>query len=299
MEAGGGHTGVQNAPASAYFNANSGSHTIESKAPLKPLEVVIEEPNRVVSLCGNVLTLKERFDSFGALEETIQSIYFGLPILLNVEFADPPTVERVDGSIGPVSFRWELAEWRMEFRITTQDRQESSSATAWAYFNAITPPGRRRLIAALHYFHVACRLSRRGETPGEFLPEVLLNLAKTLEALFPPRGDGHTRDAARSSLRRLGFSKDEIESNFIPAMALRNEVDVGHVELGVFTREQLTILHAYTERAETAFRDLMNRVIRIMESGEFEIAPYELQKPRRAALELIERLRDHTPPEAL
>ncbi len=299
MEAGGGHTGVRAVRATAHFNANSGVHTIESEAPLKPLEVVIEEPGRVVSLQGNVLTLKERFETLGAMAETIQSIHICFPMLLNVEFADPPFVERVDGSIGSVTFRWELASWKMEFRITTQDHQESFAARSWERFNVISPPKRRRLVAALHYFHVACRLARSGDTAGEFLPEVMLNLAKTLEVLFPPTGDGRTRNAARSGLRQLGFSDEEIEGNFIPVMALRNEVDVGHVELSVFTREQLSILHAYTERAEATFRDLLDRVLTKVESGEFEIAPYELQRPRGEAVEVIERLRDHTPPEAI
>ena len=47
IEAGGGHTAVRSVAAMAHFNANTGAHTIDSKTPLKPLEVVIEEPSRV------------------------------------------------------------------------------------------------------------------------------------------------------------------------------------------------------------------------------------------------------------
>ena len=299
MEAGGGRTAVRAVSATQFFNANTGAHTVESKLPLNPLEVEIKESIRVVSLHGNILTLKERFDSLDAMQEIIESIYYCFPMLLNVKFADPPFVERVDGSIGPSIFRWEMASWRMNFRLTTQVDQESVVARAWERFNVISPPKRRRLLAALHYFYVARRLARRGGTPGEFLSEVVLNLAKTLEVLFPPTGDGRTRDAARAGLRQLGISDDNIERHFIPAMALRNAVDVGHVELGMFTREQLEILHAYTERAEMAFGDLLDQVLTKVESGEFEIAPYELQGARSEAMELIERLRDHTPPEAI
>ncbi len=292
MEAGGGHTAVRGVEATAHFNANAGTHTIESKAPLKPLEVVIEEPGRLLTLRGNVLTVKARLHSNEKLIDLIWGVNFGFPLLLNVEFADPPIVERVDGSIGSVKFRWELANWKMEIVTTTQHKQESSVAKAWCWFDVITTPERRRLIAALHYFHVACRIARSAQTAGEFLPEVLLNLAKTLEVLFPPTGDGQTRDAVRASLSKLGYSESEIEGDFIPAMALRNEIDVGHVELGVFTMDQLTVLHSYTERAEAAFRDLLKRVITKVEAGEFEIAPYKLQKPRPEAVRVIERLRN-------
>lgn len=294
MEAGGGHTAVRGVEATAHFNANAGTHTIESKAPLEPLEVVIEEPGRLVTLNGNVLTIKARLDSNEELTDLIWGVNFGYPLLLNVEFADPPIVQRVYGSIGSVRFRWELADWKLQFATTTQHEQESNVANAWRRFDVITEPERRRLIAALHYFHVACRLARSGETAGEFLSEVLLNLAKTLEVLFPPTGDGRTRDAVRVNLSKLGFSESQIESDFIPAMALRNEIDVGHVELGVFSMDQLTILHSYTERAEAAFRNLLKRVITKVETGEYEIAPYKLQEPRPRAVNIIERLRAKT-----
>ena len=96
----------------------------------------------------------------------------------------------------------------------------------------------------------------------------------------------------RANLSRLGYSEIQIEGDFIPAMLLRNEIDVGHVELGLFTMDQLTILHSYTERAEAVFRDLLKRVIVRVESGEFEIASYEPQEPRPQAVKIIERLRE-------
>jgi hypothetical protein len=71
-------------------------------------------------------------------------------------------------------------------------------------------------------------------------------LAKALEVLFPPEGDKKSRDAARDGLRLLGFSPDEIEGNILSAMALRNEIDVGHVGLSLFKMDQLKIIYAFT-----------------------------------------------------
>ncbi len=295
MMAGGGRTAVRAVAATSFFNANTGIHTIESKQPLQPLEVVIEEPARVFSFNGNVLTLTETVDSWETLRGIIESVYFGLPMLLNVTFADPPIVERVDGSIGGHEFRWELSQWRMEFRTTTQDLQEARIAQAWQRMPLFADANRRRLLAALHYFHVACRLDRSGETPGEFLPEVLLNLAKTLEAIFPPHGDGTSLDAARSGLQQLGFADEEIERDFIPAIALRNHVGVGHAVVALFTLDQLKVLHAYTERAETAFRKLLDSIIQKIESGDFEIAPHELHGPPASVVQIIDRLRVNAP----
>jgi hypothetical protein len=113
---------------------------------------------------------------------------------------------------------------------------------------------------------------------------VILNLAKTLEVLFPPGGDGRTRDAARGALRQLGFGDAQIEGDFIPALALRNEIDVGHVELGLFTMDQLKIIHAFTERAEGAFRDLLDRLLSQVESGGFAVTPYTATSARPEGL---------------
>jgi hypothetical protein len=293
VEAEGGHTAVQNVAASVLFNANTGAHSVESKQPLAPLNLTIEEPNRIVRMIGNVLTISQLYESNQQLTELIESIYFALPMLLAIEFADPPIIERVDGQIGKVKFRWELKIWRAQFDITTQDKQELSAASSWERVGVLSMPGRRRLLAALHYFHVALRLARRGEIAGEFLPEMILNLSKVLEVLFPPSGDGRTRDAVRAGLQELDFSETEIEADYIPAMALRNEIDVGHVDLSLFKVEQLALIHGYTEHAENAFRLLLKRVMERVASGSFEVEAYEPASAAGEAVKIVERLRGH------
>ena len=296
MAAGGGRTAVRSVVATVNFDLNTGFYEFESKEPLRPLEVVIEEPPlRVCSLNGNVLTLTETFDSWETLHGTIESVYFGLPMLLNATFADPPIVERVDGTIGGHEFRWELSKWNMKSQTTTQDLQENRVGQAWLRMPLLANHSRRRLVAALHYFHVACRLDRKGGTPGEFLPEVLLNLAKTLEALFPPHGDGTSLDAARSGLKQLGYTVENIERDFTPAIALRNQVGVGHVFVALLTRDQLEVLHAYTERAEFAWRKMLDRAIARIEAGDFDVAPYELQQAPDNVVRIIEKLKANAP----
>ena len=145
--ASGGRTAVQSRPGRAFFNANNGEHYIESKPPLTPLDVTIEEPIRTIKCAGKTLTLSQRFESLVELEQVITSLYFVLPALLNVSFADPPYIERVDGMIGQNGFRWELNDWRMEFQITNQDQQESRVVKAWKRIGILSEPNRRRLVA--------------------------------------------------------------------------------------------------------------------------------------------------------
>lgn len=229
----GGRTTVQGKAAKASFNANNGAHWIESAEPLAPLDVTIKEQARTVTLRGHVFEMSQVFQSLRDLDDWLTGLYFALPMTLNVQFADPPVIERVDGHIGGSAFRWELRDWRMEYDITTQERQEKRFATAWEHLDLVGGISNRRFLAALHYFHVACRLSRSGGTAGEFVADVMLNLSKTLEVLFPPDSDGMTRNAVRLGLRQLGYADDSIESDFIPALALRNQIDVGHVSLAL------------------------------------------------------------------
>jgi hypothetical protein len=270
MAAGGGLTAVRGSRVNILFNANTGQHFVESDAPLMPVEVVIEEPVRLVSLEGNRLTVKEHCQDYEQFTQLVQSLYFGLPLLLAVEFIEPPIVERVDGRIGAVPFSWELSDWRFAFDLTTQEHQEQRVTTAWGRFTILSAPHRRRLIAALHYFHVACRLSREAKIPGEFLAEALLNFCKVLEVLYGP-----SRNQVRTSLAELGYSAEEIERDFIPAMLLRNSMDVGHPALALFTAHQLETLHRYTDRAERAFRGFLQRMFEAIEAGRIDIPPYE------------------------
>jgi hypothetical protein len=290
LTAGGGRTAIWAVEATMRFNKHTGRHSIESKTPLTPLQVAIEEPGRVVRLTGTTLQIVQTFADLTQLQGSILGVYFALPAILNIPFADPPYVEKVEGKIGDADFRWELGDWQAKFRTTTQDQQEALFGTAWRRMGVALQPTRRRLIAALHYFHVACRLARESKIPGEFVAEVLLNLAKSLEILFPPSGDGKARDAVRRGLKGLDFSDEEIEGHFLPAMALRNEIDVGHPMLEIFPAEQAKVLLRFVERVEDAFREMFDRVLISVEQGKMEIQPHSVGPPSREATLVIQRM---------
>jgi hypothetical protein len=298
--AGGGRTAMKASPASAYFNANTGEHTIESEKSLIPLDVTIEAPHRTMTLKGRTLSISQECSSLKELTELIEGIYFCLPSLINVRFADAPYVERVDGRIGQVGFRWELQDWRGEYQITTQDLQEERVVQAWNRLSLLAEPSRRRLAAGLHYLHVASRLSNAGVTAGEFIAEVILNWCKALEAIFSPiavkdHGNGPTkgpgtRDAVRAGLRKLGYDNDVIDRDFIPAMLLRNSFDVGHVQLALYKMEHLQTIHAYTERAGLVFQDMFDRLLTMVEAGQFDVASYEFTGLDKEILQTIHRM---------
>ena len=127
-----------------------------------------------------------------------------------------------------------------------------------------------RLLAALHYFHVACRLRAVGHSPREFMAEIILNFAKILQVLF-----GQSRDDIRNPLTSLGYAPRDIESDFIPILVLRNEFNVGHVMVSILPQSQLSTVHHYLDITERRFRDLFNRLITEVESGRLEFGEDE------------------------
>lgn len=147
----GGHTAVQSTPASAFFNANNGEHYIESKPSLAPLDVAIEEPVRTVfDFSGKDLTLSQRFESLVELEQVITSLYFVLPPLLNVSFADPPYIERVDGIIGQHGFdgNSKTGTWRLDYesRGAGETRRQGMGADRDSVIQSTTASRRTSLL---------------------------------------------------------------------------------------------------------------------------------------------------------
>lgn len=294
MRADGGRTAVRATAARALFSMNSGEHTIESKPGLSPLGVGIQGDGFVGRLAGRILTVSRRFESLRELEELTASISYCLPMVLTVPFADPPYVERVQGRIGEVPFSWELQHGNSHFLTTTQEEQEGSFSKAWNRLSMLSEPKRRRVIASLHCFHVACRLARVGATAGEFVAEVVLNLAKALETLFPRSENTGSMDTARAGLRSLGIKDAEIEAFFVPAIALRNELDVGHPQLALLSAEELRAVHDYTDTAELSFRNMYEELLTRIEAGTFEIKCEEPGPAGSKIQRLVERLRKNT-----
>jgi hypothetical protein len=261
-----------------HLDTNTGHIAVEPQLPLKPLEVLINEKDRIVRLCGNILTIETQCGDIKELDGLIQSVYYAFPMLLNMEFADPPVINRVTGEVGGTPFSWEL---RMSPTIaatiaaTNQELQEKRVIHSWLRFNVISPPDRKRLVAALHYFHTACRLLRAGHTPWEFMSESILNFCKVLQALFPGT-DGGSCDSARKGLRKLGYTDEEIERDFVPAIILRNQIDVGHVFLAMLQWDQLNVIHQYSRSAEGAFQEMLRRTVELIGQGKADVPPYEV-----------------------
>jgi hypothetical protein len=281
----------QHSEATLRWDANTGRQHALGATPLDPVNVAIQSGRYKARFEANAFTCQTRVEDRKELQHLIETLSYLLPPLLNLDLLDSVTLDRVGGTLGGISFSWELARGLpADFEVTTTAEQERRFVDGWERLIKIKDED-RRIVAALQYFYVACRLERVGSSPWEFLPEIVLNLAKILEVLYPPSSERGTIEATRQGLQELGYRPEEIEGNFVPVTALRNSLDVGHASLAIFKAGDLAEVHTYCERAEKAFRELIRRVLAAAENGSLSLALYENTKPSKDVLNVIECIR--------
>jgi hypothetical protein len=282
-----GRTWKRATPGGVIWDSNTGHFRIDPESTIEPLDVTIENSNMIFCLKGNELKIETHSETNGKLTSLLESLYYVFPFVLGLVFRDTVTIERVSGSVGEQNFRWELTTTNIPIVISEMEQQESSVIQAWDYMSMLSKLDNRRVIAALKYYHTACRLARVGNSPWEFMSEIVLNLCKVLESLFPA-----SRDSVREGLLKLNYTSEEIEKYFIPIMLLRSKVDSGHVFLSLFTRSELNSLHSFTEIAESKWHEMLERLFLQLQGREITITEYEADSADTEAKGIIETMRE-------
>ncbi|MDY0964881.1 hypothetical protein [Massilia sp. CFBP9026] len=70
-------------------------------------------------------------------------------------------------------------------------------------------------------------------------------MAKCIELLF----SASSRNDLRDKLKTVGYSKERIESQLIPILIIRNEVDVGHASSGITEDDEISVLRKFVDRS--------------------------------------------------
>ncbi|MGE5555015.1 MAG: hypothetical protein ACM3UY_01935 [Methanocella sp.] len=268
--------------ANLIFDANTGRTWVHSDLSLKEIDTKVVWNNLTLHLKGNLLTVRQHCNSREDLQNLLETSHFTLPLLLNIELIEAPLIQNTKGKVGNVEFNWEIDQRSSSFDVTDDEFQEKKALNS---FLKIENLNSRRLIAAAYYSYVARRLAETGNSIFEFMAETILNLCKVLQVLF-----GERIDDVRCELAKLGYSKKEIESNFIPIMVLRNEFDVGHVFLSIFNQKQLITLYRFLESSENNFSDLLKRVFEKTDKSEYSIKPDPISHLEGKKLKIINRL---------
>lgn len=231
------------------------------------INIALDVADTHFEINGNQVRVKSKCASLQDLRNLISALFYAFPAVLNVYFPDPPVVTYATGQVGATPFEWLYKPSKLiaSTIVTSKKNQEALVSESWRNVALFSDVSSRRLLGSLHYFHVACRLLAAGANQFEFLSEAILNFSRCLQSLF-----GDSRDSVRAELRKLNkYSDVEIETKFITALILRNEFDVAHVGLSILSKEQLEILHDYSEIAEGSIRELLKFVIENIKNGEY------------------------------
>jgi hypothetical protein len=259
---------------SMFFNANTGKWYARGGAQPRLISATSAIAGCSVQLAGDTASVTFEAQDLGQIHDLANLLLYGLPLALTSHLQFPCFVEHVIGTSAGGEFGYEAQVVMLQAGLVDEDDQDGRARRALDSLVLFAIPGRRRVQAALVYFARAARLLDAGHTRWEFMSESVLNLAKVLESLFPPGGDGRTRDAARKGLSAVGYTQEEIEEWFVPALALRSELDVAHVWLALLASDQIEALTAYAEHAIDRFRDLLNKVAKLSIDGDVLIPEY-------------------------
>jgi hypothetical protein len=155
------------------------------------------------------------------------------------------------------------------------------------------PPGSAsfpRFAASCFYYHQALRLRSPHEVTCSYYvvhAEIMLNLAKALVILMGT--DDH--DELRKRFGLMGYERDQIESQLIPILLMRNQTDVGHATAARPPEEHLAVYHTYIDRAVNNVGAVLRRTATLIRADDALLAPLDKLDPDREKFVL--RLREH------
>jgi hypothetical protein len=205
-----GRLALKDVPLSMAPQVNIGRYAHTTPQYMDPISISSIADDASIQVEGNVISVSRTFRSGDELLDLIESVNFGLPAAMNLQFVDAPVVVAVTGNVGGIEFTWAYTNYPVTLDITTKEIQEQHFLESRERLRLLLPAGNRRLFAALNYFHIACRLALAGTTPWEFTAEIVMNLSKVLEVLFPA-APNKTIEAARTGLQNLGYTSNDIE----------------------------------------------------------------------------------------
>ncbi len=221
-----------------------------------------------IEMVGNVLSLSldcENNKDFGIL---LYLARYLAPASLSLELWESVFVKRISGVCGDRPFKLRLPTYGNLMSVIRPGDVAKRIDYAFGNLHALRLIQNPRLKAALHYYHVACRLTAVGETVWEFVPEIVLNYVKILEVLF-----GDNRENVRMQLEALGYDADKIETSFIPILLLRSHFDIAHARLSSPQKIDVPDVSKFILNVEVQIGDLIRKVIQKSKSGEFELLP--------------------------
>jgi hypothetical protein len=220
------------------------------------------------------------------LLNTIHTLQYAVPLVFQLSFAGVPYAACVRGTINGVAFWWAPYAVSQILDLTSDATDAKRFDESFRRIKLLQGTKNRRLYVGLSYLYKADRLMESGARPEEFAAEAILNYAKMLQVIFGTE----SRDEMTDRLVALGIDRAEVARTYIPAMRLRNDLDIGHPATALFTIEQSSILGQYARLAHTEFKKLAVQIVDAVESGSLRLPEGESYTPSAKRARMIDEL---------
>jgi hypothetical protein len=201
-------------------------------------------------LVDNIATFGFQANQLEELDRLVAYVDTLFPAQFSGAVPAPIEIEDISGTLNGLKFSvWSSMKASNALSITLE------TLPLKEYFDTTTPqdfvPG-LFMIAAFRYLQQADRLETEGRHLTTFLAERILNVAKSLEAIFPGEVD-----AMREELAKLGINPTYSDI-FATVRYLRNQVDVGHVSFSDLPAGSVQEVFEFVGLATTCLRALLN-----------------------------------------
>ncbi len=268
-----GLTVVVNSRARVNWNANTGRSIAQCDPPLPATKAGATVGGIGLIINGRAVEAKWECASRDELLGTLSALHFVLPLSLSLELSDAVTPAVTSGRVGDAEFGWQVAGTGVHGETAEAAERDARCLRALQRLPALCDQQNARLLAAAAYFQRAVRLLAVGLGPSEFAGEAVINLAESLEVLFPG-APLQTRDAVRAGLAQLGYDSALIEGTFVPCLVMRSTLDAAHVRMATLAADERRKLQLYMEAVVGEFRLLVVRVADAVIQGNIDLAPY-------------------------
>ncbi len=266
---------------SRRIDSVTGKITVLGEEPFERLQLAMDLGSWSIRMDGNELEINGQFQSVAELSQAVLCASNFIPMLLSVYFCDPVWVSNLSGTLGQTRYELWYANYDGSFDVIDHAERLVRIRNAMTGF-VERKYDVRRLLGAMEYLHVAQRLRSCAESVGEFLSEIVVNMAKTLLALFDhnsldrvgAEGPSRSMDRVRSGLAQLRFcNAAEVGRLFIPCVSIRNNYDGAHPSLRLFNPEDTLLLHRYIRVALPKIRELVRHILESAEAMQ-SLPPY-------------------------
>lgn len=271
-------------------NEIDGKIIIERTGIAPPLLHRIDFPDGNIEIQGGKAYLKVSISNINGAVEFVDWIGVCLSQFLSVQLGVYCNVSSVIGKIADHKFSLLYPPKSYSTIVNCIDPADRASVIDTAV-QLIDPKSDSypRFVTCSMYYHHALRLLSPYQVNFSIytaFPEVILNLAKCVELLFPSA----TRDELKVKLVTLGYGNDEVASQLLSIIIVRNNFDVGHETSGLISPDEIATLRNFANRSIANVGALLRTVATKIKDNENLLSPLstEINGEKKRILRRIE-----------